>query len=149
MATVILVALTLAVAALLGSWFTTMTKTETSIIEKSMKAQVNCTSAILDIVDVICSSSSQELRVTIHNLGDISLYDFSTFAFINNTGYTNNTGGPNSTNPLGPGEQTILTYFCDSTIYCSGDASVAKVRVSPSNCPQAWMEESVSASCSS
>lgn len=148
MATVMLIALTLTVAALLGSWFTTMTKTQTSTIEESAKTQINCTSAILDIVDVTCSASEEKLKVVIHNLGDIELYDFSTYALINNTGYTNSTGGPNSTNLLNPGEQYILTYFCSNATYCIANTSVSKIRVSPGNCPQAWMEKSVSISCS-
>ena len=65
MATIILVALTLAVSALLGSWFTSMTKTETEIIEKGAKKIINCSNALLDIVDVICSNTSQELKISV------------------------------------------------------------------------------------
>ena len=74
-------------------------------------------------------------------MGHIDLYDFSTLVEVNNTFYLNSTGGPNSTNVLGPGEQTILTYFCDKDIYCAGDVSVEKVRISPGNCPQAYIEK--------
>lgn len=147
MAVVMLVAFTLAVSALLGTWFTSMTKTETEIIEKGATEQINCTSAILDVVEVICYNSTQELRVAIHNLGDVELYNFSTLARVNNTFYENSTGGPNSTHPLDPGEQTILTYYCSRTAYCASDATVEWVRVSPSNCPQAWMKKTVSVGC--
>jgi hypothetical protein len=60
---------------------------------------------------------------------------------INNTFYLNNTGGPNSTNVLEPGEQEVLVYFCDKDLYCAGEASIDKVRVSPGNCPQAYVEK--------
>lgn len=147
MATIILVAITLAVSALLGSWFTSMTKTETEIIEKGAKQIINCSNALLDIVDVICSNTSQELKISINNIGQLELYSFSVFAKINNTFYTNNTGGPNKTHPLNPGEQAILAYHCSRTTYCAGGASVGKVRVSPMNCPQSWMETDAGVTC--
>ena len=146
-ATVLLIALTLVIGGLLGSWLTSMSKTQTSTIEKGAEAQINCTSALLDIVDVICSNSTQKLQVVITNLGDIELYDFSVLVTIDNTFYQNSTGGPNSTNPLNPGEQAVLTYFCSNTEYCKGEAVVKSVRVTPSNCPQAYAEKTFSEVC--
>ncbi len=146
-AVVLLVALTMAVFGLIASWMTSTTKTQTEMIEKSAKKEINCSSALLDIVSVICSSSNQQLKIGIHNTGDISLYDFSMITKINNTLYQNSTGGPNSTNPLGPGKQIILTYFCNSTTYCKQNATVQSVRISPGNCPQAWVEESPGITC--
>ena len=90
---------------------------------------------------------NQQLKIGIHNTGDISLYDFSMITKINNTLYQNSTGGPNSTNPLEPGKQIILTYFCNSTTYCKQNATVQSVRISPGNCPQAWVEESPGITC--
>lgn len=145
LATVILIALTLAVAALLGSWFTSVTRMQTGIIEEDIRKQVNCTSALLDISDITCSNDTQRIQVTITNLGnDIELYNFSTLVTLNNTFYLNNTGGPNSTDPLNPGEQAILDYFCSNTQYCIDDIKVAKVRISPYNCPQAYAEKTFS-----
>lgn len=145
LATVILIALTLAVAALLGSWFTSVTRMQTDIIEEDITTQVNCTAALLEITDITCSNDTQKIQVTITNLGnDISLYSFSTLVTLNNTYYLNSTGGPNSTDPLEPGEQAILDYFCSNTQYCIDDVKVAKVRVSPYTCPQAYAEKSFS-----
>lgn len=145
MATVLLVAITITVAALLGSWFTSTTRTQAGIIEESMTTQVNCSSASLEIVDVTCSNTTQQIKVIVTNLGnDISLYNFSTLVTLNNTYYLNNTGGPNSISPLDPGEQAILTYFCSNTQYCIGGVKVSKIRVSPYNCPQAYTEKSFS-----
>jgi len=142
LATVILIALTLSVAALLGSWFTSLTRMQTGIIEEDIRTQINCTSALLEITDVTCSGSSDNIKVAITNLGnDIELYNFSTLVTLNNTYYLNNTGGPNSTNPLKPGEQAILSYFCDNTTYCFNGVKVSKVRVGPNNCPQAYAEK--------
>lgn len=145
MATVILIALTLSVAALLGSWFTSVTRIQTGIIEEDIKVQVNCTGALLDITDVTCSNDTQHIQVTIINLGnDIPLYDFSTLVTLNDTYYLNNTGGPNVTDPLRSGEQYILNYSCTRTIDCIDNVKVAKVRVSPQNCPQSYAEKTFS-----
>jgi len=147
LATVVLVALTISIAALLGSWLASTTRMQTEMIEEDIKEQVNCSSALIDIADIICSNDSQKLQIAIVNLGDIALRDFSVIATVNNTFYSNNTGGPNSTDPLGPGEQAVLTYFCNRDQYCGSGAAVTKVYVSPANCPQAYMEKTFNVGC--
>jgi len=145
LATVILIALTLAVAALIGSWLTSVTRMQTGIIEEDIQTQVNCSSALLEISDVICSNDTQKIQVAITNMGyDIPLYDFSTLVILNNTSYLNSTGGPNSTNPLNPGEQVILEYFCSRTQYCMDDVPISKVRVTSYICPDRYAEETFS-----
>jgi len=146
LATIMLIALTLVVIGLVGSWFTSMTKRQTEIIETGAMKQINCTSALFDIVDVICSNSSQQLKIAINNIGQTDLYGFSAFVKINNTFYQNSTGGPNSTSPLGPGKQTTLVYGCGPE-YCSGGVNVGKIRLSPSNCPQVYIEEDFDVTC--
>jgi len=147
-ATVMLIAITLAVSALLGSWFTSTIRVETEIIGENAAKQINCSSAILDIVDIICSSSNQSLKIALANQGNIELYNFSVLVKMNNTFYDNSTGGPNSNDPLNPGEQTILTYYCSNVVFCGANKTVDKVRISPSNCPQAWTETNVKKTCS-
>jgi flagellin-like protein len=132
-ATVMLIALSLSVVAILATWFSSLTKSQTENIESGSVKLVNCTTANLDLVGVICS-----------NLGQIDLYDFSTLAQINNTYYQNSTGGPNSTHPLSPGHQTILIYGCD---LCTTNAKVSVVRVTPGNCPQIYEEKNVEVNC--
>jgi len=143
LATVILIALTLAVAALLGSWFTTVTTTQTDIIEEHITKQVNCSAALLQITDVLCSGRTSNIKITITNLGhDVELYNFSTLVIINNTYYLNNTS-PNitDTDPLNPGEQAILSYYCDNNTYCASGVGVGKIRITPYNCPNAFAEK--------
>ncbi|MDI6825892.1 MAG: hypothetical protein QMD36_01705 [Candidatus Aenigmarchaeota archaeon] len=147
LATVMLIAITLAISALLGNWFTSITRTQAEIVEKTATKQINCTGALLSITDIICSSKTQQLKVAISNLGDIELYDFSTLAKVNNTFYENSTVGPNSTLPLNPGEQSILTYFCSNVSYCVSNATVESVRVSPGNCPSAWTVSTTKKTC--
>jgi len=146
MATVLLLALTLAVGGILGSWFVSMSRTEMGIVSEKMSEQINCTGS-LDIVRVTCNASSDQLKVVVHNIAhDVNLYDFSTFALINEVPYTNSTGGPNSSSPLSSGQQTILTYGCTDT-YCPTNATVTKVRVSPGNCPKGWVEIDSNVKC--
>jgi len=147
LATVMLIALTLSVVGLLGSWFVSMSRSQMEEIEERGETQIECTNALLDIVQVICSNSTEKLKIAINNIGQIDLYDFSTFVEVNNTFYQNSTGGPNTTDVLSPGEQAILVYHCDNNLYCSGGAIVGKVRVSPGNCPQVYVEENVGVTC--
>ena len=79
-------------------------------------------------------------------MGTIELYNFSTLVKINNTFYNNNTGGPSSIDPLNPGEQTILIYYCSNSV-CMANKTVEKVRIGPYNCPQAWTETNVGKVC--
>ncbi len=145
LATVMLIALTLSVAALLGSWFTSVTRTQTGIIGEDITTQINCSAALLEITDVTCSGNADNIKITITNLGnDIALYNFSTLVTLNNTYYLNSTGGPNSTNPLNPGEQAILEYYCDNTTYCVNGVKVAKVRVTSYICPGRYAEKTFS-----
>ncbi len=51
-ATVLIVAFTLAVAAIIGGWLTSISRTETSTIESGMATQIECTKAQIDIVSV-------------------------------------------------------------------------------------------------
>jgi flagellin-like protein len=147
-ATVLLIAFTLSIAGLLGSWLSTLTRTETENLEKSSKEIINCTGAMIDIIGVSCSATDKQFKVAVTNIGSIAMHDFSVFAIINKTQYVNNTGGPNSTYPLLPGEQAILVYGCDNTVYCSTNASIERVRITPGVCPSAWTEKNPAVSCS-
>lgn len=146
MATVLLLAITLAVGGILGSWFVSMSRSSIEEEEGKLIELINCTGS-LDIVKVTCNGTNTEFKVIIHNIAtDINLYDFSTFALVNNVPYTNSTGGPNSTSPLGAGEQTILEY--SGCTACVVNATINKVRVSPGNCPKGWIEIDAGEKCS-
>jgi len=146
MATVLLLALTLAVGGILGSWFVSMSRTEMGTVSEKMTQQVNCTGG-LEIGGVTCNTTANELKIVVQNLlSEVNLYDFSTSALINNILYTNSTGGPSSASPLRPGQQNILTYYCGDT-NCPVNATVSKVRISPGNCPTGWLERGVNVKC--
>ena len=72
---VLLIAFTLAVAAIVSGFFTSIAKTGTSQISTGFAFQVNCTKAALEIADAICSSNVVTLAVA--NTGAIALSDVS------------------------------------------------------------------------
>ena len=146
MATVLLPALTLAVGGILGSWFVSMSKSEAENVEERMGELINCTGA-LDVSTVGCNGTTGELKVAVHNMAsDINLYDFSTVALLNQKPYSNSTGGPNSSSPLEPGQQYVLTYGCGTTM-CHINASINKVVVSSKICPLAKFEYGTEVTC--
>lgn len=145
-AIVLIIAFALSVASLMKNWFFDISKQQTEAIDDSSNDVINCTSAMLSIEGVSCSSSDGQLKITITNIGSINLYDFSVFAIIGDKNYVNATGGPTSGSPLSPGEQTILVYGCDSS-YCSPSSVVRKVVVTSSVCPSAWIEKDLSVTC--
>lgn len=143
-ATVMLIATTLSIIAILAPWFASLTKKQTGDIESGSKKLIDCTTANLELVGVICSNSSHQLQIAVSNTGQTNLYDFSILALINNTYYQNNTGGPNSTYPLISGRQTILVYGCEP---CASNTKVNTVRVTPGNCSQIYDEKNVNVNC--
>lgn len=143
-ATVMLIALTLSVVGILATWFTSLTKGVGEDIESTSTSLINCSKANLDLIGVICSNSTQQLQIAVENSGQTVLYDFSVVATINDTYYQNNTGGPNSTDPLNPGHQTILVYGCDM---CTTNAKVRMVRVTPGVCSQVHDQSDVEVNC--
>jgi len=144
-ATVMLIALTLSIVAILATWFSSLTKKQAEDIGTGASALVNCSTANIDLVGVLCSNTTNQLQIAIDNKGQTALYDFSVLVKINNTYYQNNTGGPNTTYPLSPGRQTILVYGCD---ICTTNAQVSLVRVTPGNCAQVFLEENIQVLCS-
>ena len=64
---VLLIAFTLAVAAIISGWLTSLTKTTTEKTEKGVSTQVECSKAVIEIEKVTSSD------VIIHNSGSVSL----------------------------------------------------------------------------
>jgi flagellin-like protein len=71
-ASVLLIAFTLAVAAIIGSWLTSMTKTTTDTVGSQLSQQVNCSKVTLDIVDALCINNTYVI-ISLHNIGSLSL----------------------------------------------------------------------------
>jgi len=129
MATVLIVAFTLAVAAIIGGWLTSISRTETSTIESGMSTQIECTKAQIDIVSVDSDGP------VIQNIGQVNFT--SGFALVCGT----NTSTTSTS--LNVGEFLDLT----SGTGCNTTGNV--VRVSSIDCPGTYAECTYGTDCPS
>jgi len=67
-ASVLLIAFTLGVATIIGSWLTSVSKTGTEKVGGQFGKEVNCSNVVLDIVDALCHDNTN-VTVTLHNIG--------------------------------------------------------------------------------
>ena len=73
---VLMIAFTLAVAAIVSGFLTSVAKTGTTQISTGFALQVNCTKAALDIIDASCintASTSANVTVALANVGPVAL----------------------------------------------------------------------------
>lgn len=123
-AAVLVIAFTLAVAVVIGSWLTQMAKTQTETVESSMGAQVNCTKARLEIIDVACVDN--DLTIAIANLGPVELSNPSFYARLTNgtsaTWSTDDTISPGGQliNRTSPGWDGGILDYVSVTALCAG-----------------------------
>ena len=127
MATVLIVAFTLAVAAIIGGWLTSISRTETSTIESGMSTQIECTKAQIDIVSVDADGP------VIQNIGQVNFT--SGFALVCGTNTST------KTTALNIGEFLDL----DSGTTCATSGNV--VRVSSIDCPGTYAECTYGTDC--
>ncbi len=77
-ASVLMIAFTLAVAALVGGWLTSTVREETTQVGTGFALQVNCTKAVLDIIDAVCVTNN--ITIGVSNTGPVSLKSPSIYA---------------------------------------------------------------------
>ena len=130
MATVLIVAFTLAVAAIIGGWLTSISRTETSTIESGMSTQIECSKAQIDIVSILNGSA-----VIVQNIGQVNFTNGLSLACGTNTSTTSTA--------LNVGEFYLFNILngtqCDDTN--------AIIRVASIDCPQAYMECTYGVDC--
>lgn len=129
MATVLIVAFTLAVAAIIGGWLTSISRTETATIESGMSTQIECAKGALDIVSVDANGP------IIHNVGQVNLT--SGFSLVCGTNTSTQTGA------LNKGEITDLT----SGTGCNTSGNI--IRISSLDCPSVYTECTYGTDCPS
>lgn len=76
-ASVLLIAFTLGVAAIIGTWLASVSKTGTETVGGQFGKEVNCSGTVLDIVDALCHGTTN-VTVMLQNKGSIPLTN-STF----------------------------------------------------------------------
>ncbi|MDY6761872.1 MAG: archaellin/type IV pilin N-terminal domain-containing protein [Candidatus Nanohaloarchaea archaeon] len=122
-AAVLLIAFTMAVAAILTAWVTTFTQEQTSQLGNQSAKQIDCNFGQLEIFDT--NSDTTWVTVAITNTGTV---DF------NNTSVTTLSGG----SVLGKGYISDLNSGQTKSINVSWSGSTAAetVRIATSQCPQ-------------
>lgn len=143
MAGVLMIAFTLAVAAIVGSWLTLISRTETAEIETGFRRTINCSKGVIDIVDVTCDSNGN-VDIVINNVGAIDLTDgFSTYAIDTADNTSTNVSATTSSLPRGS------MMKMEDSVKVTINGTLDKVRVTSMSCPSVWAEKtSIGDSCS-
>ncbi len=133
-ATVLLIAFTMAVAAILTSWATSFTKTETTLVGGRGETQIKCTYG--DIAakksDVVFNFTSNPagVNVTTYNRGSEDLYNFSFFIITDKNVYPFTvTTNFSKTSPLSSGITTLLISANSSGGAPPGGEKFEKLRI--------------------
>jgi len=122
-ATVLIVAFTIAAAVIVVSSLTSVTKQQT----EAVAAKEACARAVLNIIATSCSSDT--ITAVIQNVGSVDLTNFTIFANINGQLYTNTSpAGGNSLLTPTSGPLTLQAY----TTY---NGSIKTLTVMAGNCP--------------
>jgi len=129
-ATVLLIALTVAVAGIIGTFITGTTKTQTETTREASDKLAKCGSVVLDIDEVKTNSSLNPVNVTFtYVYGRENLYNFTVF-IIDSGNRINSTSSlsPSYTeaNPLTPGK---TTFWNISTTNWGLSGSLYSVRI--------------------
>jgi flagellin-like protein len=71
-ASVLLIAFTLSVAAIIGGWLSSMSKTATDTVGGQLSQQVNCSKVTLDVIDALCHNNTN-VTISLQDIGSIQL----------------------------------------------------------------------------
>ena len=128
MASILLIAFTLAVAVIIGSWLTSMSSQQASTVGGAVNETITCSKGVIDIVSIPDNNT-----VIIQNAGQIDLTgDFTLTCGTNIT--------TTSSVSLVKGNMTALT---SSGCQDSGN----KIRVSSHVCPNVYVECTYGSNC--
>ncbi len=130
-ASVMLIAITVAAAALIMGWFNGLTKSTTDTVSNRTTAAVTCSSAQITIEDVYVTAGTPingSARVIIKNAGFDDL-------FVNSLQLYNKTG------------DNFSTDFAPSTLTSGNIRTVSLSNVSAASCPGDFSKVIVSTSC--
>ncbi|MBS3052652.1 MAG: hypothetical protein J4428_04770 [Candidatus Aenigmarchaeota archaeon] len=149
---VLLIAFTLAVAAIIGGWLTSTVREETTQVGTGFALQVNCTKAALDIVDVVCinpveaDTGSVNVTITVANTGPIGLVSPSFLFRSNNQDICTSS----FTDTIAPGSTALFRVNCSNPIYGFTDTEFLTYTRASMNCQNQitiFAEETLSNLC--
>jgi flagellin-like protein len=119
-AAVLLIAFTMAVAAILTAWVTTFTQEQTGAVENQSDQVIECSGGVIDVLD--SDSNGNQLNITVANVGTVG-FDNLTVTVLSGGSVV----GSNYINGLASGDTSF------KQIDLSGAPD--KVRVASRNCP--------------
>jgi len=128
MASILLIAFTLAVAVVVGSWLTSMTSQQTSTVGGSVNETVTCAKGVIDIVSIPSNNT-----VVIQNAGQIDLSGNFTLSCGTNITTTS------SVSLLKGGMASLTSLGCKDPDN--------KIRVSSYTCPSVYAECTYGSNC--
>jgi len=130
MASILLIAFTLAVAVIIGSWLTSMSSQQASTVGGAVNETVTCSKGVLDIVSI-----TDDNNVIVQNAGQIDL-----------TGdFTISCGGNVTTHSSVSLPAGAISNFTESTGGCQHSGN--KIRLSSHVCPQVYTECTYGSNC--
>lgn len=137
-AAVLLIAFTMAVAAILTAWVTTFTQETTSEVGGQGQEQIECSFAGLAIYDAVYTGSDDSLTVAVANTGTRDLSDGVSvvLSFADGTVESTNMTGLNT------GEVSSVTFENLDDNDVSGISDLAEVRAASTGCPQVTDQQS-------
>ncbi len=125
-ATVLLVAFTMAVAIVLSNWVLDYSKAQTQVLNTRGSQQVGCSGAWLDAEGAVYNTTAKRFSTEIMNKGDVPLGDFKMIVIYNN--------GSSSEYLIAPANLSLGSGVSVSVQNVSVDSSaITRVRI-PHNC---------------
>lgn len=134
-AAVLLIAFTMAVAAILTAWVTTFTQETTSEVGQSGSEQIACSFAGLSIYDAVYNDGDDSLTVAVANTGTRDLSDGVSIVL----SYADGTVESTNITGLNTGEVQSKTF---ESIGIDTTAELSEVRAASTGCPQVTDQQS-------
>ena len=131
LAGVLMIAFTLAVAAIIGSWLTSISRTGTSQVESGFATTVNCSKGGLDIVSI-----PDATNIVIQNTGQISF----------SSGFSVSCGASAKSNTTVTLDTGAIATISNLTA-CNTNGNI--IRVSSLDCPSVYIECTYGTDCPS
>lgn len=129
-AAVLLIAFTMAVAAILTAWVTTFTKEKAGEVGNQSDQLIECSYAGLTVYDAHYNSGASRLDVTIANTGSVNLRNVTAYVF-------SNAAVQGQSPPI-----SISSSELKSTNITGINSRPDRIRITTSQCPQTTAETS-------
>lgn len=129
-ATVLLIAFTMAIAGIMATWATTFVQSK--ITETENQSQAICAGANMKVSDARLNAATSQGTVIVENLGTAPLTDFKGYVFYDDPTKNHDANLSNSTIVLKRGETFTFTWQNRS-------GNPVKLKITAANCPTATM----------